>query len=282
MINVVCVNQGTKYGSIYVDKLYNMVKRNLPLDFTFYCFTDTTITVNKNIILRPLPENVFRWWAKLFLFSKMSGLRGIIMYFDLDTVICNNLTKLVKFHSSHREKLILCSSVVDSRKLSLNFLKKPLLRRYFKENGLFNTSFMMWSSDLSNNIWDNFLLNKENIIKNYFADDSYISKNYLHILKSIPSEWFYYYNNTSRDVVLSKNDYKNQFMNADLNLDMLKFKKDNNELFDIIYKNMLNSELCVFKEKEELNINKQVCMLLFPGYPKPHTIQDTIIVNNWI
>ena len=40
MINVCCVYYGNKYKAEYVQKLYNMVKRNLTVPHKFICFTD--------------------------------------------------------------------------------------------------------------------------------------------------------------------------------------------------------------------------------------------------
>ena len=49
MIHVNCVRWGTKYSIDYVNRLYNMVKRNLPAEFTFYCQTDDTHGMDSNI-----------------------------------------------------------------------------------------------------------------------------------------------------------------------------------------------------------------------------------------
>ena len=42
MINFVCVFYGNKYKPIYVQHLYNMVKRHLTVDHKFVCYTDNT------------------------------------------------------------------------------------------------------------------------------------------------------------------------------------------------------------------------------------------------
>ena len=39
-INVICVKEGTKYDSDYVNILYFMVKRNLTIPFDFICLTE--------------------------------------------------------------------------------------------------------------------------------------------------------------------------------------------------------------------------------------------------
>ncbi|MEE1122464.1 MAG: glycosyltransferase, partial [Acinetobacter pseudolwoffii] len=39
---VICMKWGTKYGSEYVNRLYNMVKRHTTVDFQMVCLTDRT------------------------------------------------------------------------------------------------------------------------------------------------------------------------------------------------------------------------------------------------
>ena len=38
--NIVCMKWGNAYGADYVNRLYNMVKRNMTRPFRFICFTD--------------------------------------------------------------------------------------------------------------------------------------------------------------------------------------------------------------------------------------------------
>ncbi|MCS6764076.1 MAG: hypothetical protein MO853_09145 [Candidatus Protistobacter heckmanni] len=40
MVDLVCVNWGTKYSPNYALRLYNMVRRNTARDFRFYVLTD--------------------------------------------------------------------------------------------------------------------------------------------------------------------------------------------------------------------------------------------------
>ena len=53
MIHVFSVRWGTKYSIDYVNRLYNMVKRNLRADFKFYCQTDDTQGMDTNIVALP-------------------------------------------------------------------------------------------------------------------------------------------------------------------------------------------------------------------------------------
>ena len=50
MVNVVCVKYGNKYDSSQVNILYEMVRRNISLPFSFSCFTDDSSGLDDNII----------------------------------------------------------------------------------------------------------------------------------------------------------------------------------------------------------------------------------------
>lgn len=78
MINVWCVCVGDKYDYSRVEALRHMVKKHLPLDHSFNVLTESG---------KP------GWWAKLDLFYKP----GPSIYFDLDTVIVNDLTLLADY-----------------------------------------------------------------------------------------------------------------------------------------------------------------------------------------
>ncbi len=92
MYNVVCVKYGDKYDPEYVNKLYGMVKRNLTLPFTFYCFTEDPENINPEIEIRPLNDDLHTWWHKLTLFkSTVHDLVGRTLYLDLDVVIVDNI-----------------------------------------------------------------------------------------------------------------------------------------------------------------------------------------------
>ena len=51
-VNIICMKWGNKYGPDYVNKLYNMVSRNLTRDFRFICFTEDGTGIKNNIEMR--------------------------------------------------------------------------------------------------------------------------------------------------------------------------------------------------------------------------------------
>ena len=46
---VLCLKHGTKYSADYVNRLYNMVKRNCRIDYEFVCMTEDANGLDSNI-----------------------------------------------------------------------------------------------------------------------------------------------------------------------------------------------------------------------------------------
>ena len=68
MVDVVCVNWGSKYPIEYTQRLYNMVRRNTSRDFKFYCLTDCVSNYSGNIHPIELKSGLTGWWNKMQLF----------------------------------------------------------------------------------------------------------------------------------------------------------------------------------------------------------------------
>jgi len=64
----------------------------LPMRYKFMCITDRTENIRgvDSYVETRLPG----WWAKMELFNPAARPNGRIVYFDLDTVICDDLTPL--------------------------------------------------------------------------------------------------------------------------------------------------------------------------------------------
>jgi hypothetical protein len=95
---VACLKWGDKYSSEYVNKLYNMVKRNLTIDYEFVCFTENPEGIDKHIITKPLPAlPLVGWWFKPWMFSKDTGLDGTVLFLDLDLIVFRNIDNLFSY-----------------------------------------------------------------------------------------------------------------------------------------------------------------------------------------
>lgn len=96
--NVICIKWGTKFGADYVNRLYNMVEKNLKIPHRFVCFTDNDAGLADGIEVRDLPpfeekKIPDKAWRKLSLFNeKLADLEGTALFLDLDIVIKGDLS----------------------------------------------------------------------------------------------------------------------------------------------------------------------------------------------
>ena len=131
MITVVCVKVGTKYNSEYVNKLQNMVSRHLTVPHDFICITDDHVGVNCKCILPDGEDN--GWWTKLTLFKKDPyGIKGKILYFDLDVVIRENIDCFANYRSD------------------FIIMKDKLMNMY-------NSSVFLLEAGSRPNVWDSYI-----------------------------------------------------------------------------------------------------------------------------
>mgnify|MGYP003327210734 CR=1 FL=1 len=94
-INCACLIHGVAYGWNYVDRLYNMLTRNLSQGVKLHVFTEPDRNVPAHMIKHELkdlgvsgPKQA--WWYKLQIFNS-EHYSGPLLYFDLDTVIVRNI-----------------------------------------------------------------------------------------------------------------------------------------------------------------------------------------------
>ena len=95
---------GTKYGSDYVNRLYNMVKRHTTVDFQMVCLTDRTDGIDPAVKCFPIPALALpegapeRGWNKLSTFEPdLYGLTGNALFLDLDVVIVDNIDEFFTY-----------------------------------------------------------------------------------------------------------------------------------------------------------------------------------------
>lgn len=98
---VLCVRFGPKYSRDYVEKLRNMVQRNVTVPYEFVCITDDSRPIDGvRLIVQPFQNYRKIWWHKIHMFDSSLPLYGRILYFDLDVIICNNINKLLIDHEN--------------------------------------------------------------------------------------------------------------------------------------------------------------------------------------
>lgn len=167
-MNVVCVKWGDKYDATYVNRLYSMVCRNMPVDFTFYCYTDDPQHIHKDVKCIPITSNLTGWWPKIDLLQIFT--EGDTILFDLDVIILNPLDRL-------------CS--IKTRTLSVLYAqwKEGFVRPSPKErfSTLYNSSIMKWSGSQGLEVYDYFQKHKDMILFKYTGIDRFLFNEPVHV-----------------------------------------------------------------------------------------------------
>lgn len=161
MLNVVCVKWGDLYSADYVNKLYDMVTRNLGENVIgkFICFTDDCIDIYPQIEARLLPGNLVGWWNKLYLFKEGLFPKGDrIIYLDLDTVIVGSLDEIFSFDDSF-----------------------AILEDFYRKGGL-QSSIMGWEADSYTDIYKDY---EDQEFPNLEGGDQEFIENFFNYLKEI-------------------------------------------------------------------------------------------------
>ncbi len=182
MLNVISLKHGTKYGSEYVNKLYNMVSRNLTVPFDFYCFTEDPTNLNPKIKIKTLPRGLFTgWWWKPYIFKQGHFPDGDLnLFFDLDMVIAGNIDKLVSY---------LPGEFVGLEDVGRVFRRVP---------PKLGSAVLRWPSNHYSNIWEK-LEKDPTLVKKFHGDQDWIWHLYKNQIKFFPETWIQSYKWEIRD-----------------------------------------------------------------------------------
>ena len=108
-----------------------MVSRNLRTEHRFVCLTDQSLRGVETINVQPYPR-LKAWWNKVRLFDPALGLRGRIVYLDLDVLVVGDLLPVAEFPAP------LALIPTAGRHVPTDEVKK-VVRRY-------NSSVMVWDA----------------------------------------------------------------------------------------------------------------------------------------
>ena len=188
-IVVLCVRYGKKYNKGYVERLRNMVKKHLTIPYEFVCLTDDPQLI-KGVRLIYQPASAYNklWWHKVHMFDPTLPIKGRILYFDLDVIICNNINKLVE-------------------NLKSEFMGIRDFNRKFHPNWKFlNSSVMSWNHGDHAEIWNKFRKDVKTATKLH-GDQDWIFQCAKNIIKYWPIEWIlsYKWEIRSKDDLIVKN-----------------------------------------------------------------------------
>lgn len=162
-LDVACVIHGNAYSWDYVEKLYTMASRFILRPIRFHVYTEPERPVPRHMIRHNLVEwpgvsgPRKSWWYKMQMFDP-SHHAGPLLYFDLDTIVLNDLSWI---------------NELDSRYFWAVRDFKYLWRPNFA--GL-NSSMMFWDTTKHSYLWANF--QQQNIydaIKRYHGDQDFLT-----------------------------------------------------------------------------------------------------------
>lgn len=160
MINVVCVKYGDKYTEEHVNRLYEMVRRNISLPFYFYCLTENSKGLHSDVLHIPLDLSLEleTYWYKLTIFNKdLYGNNNLTLYLDLDTIVQNPLDDLFK-DPVKPMRIVFTDLFISPNKNHVEFCKHP---------SIVNSSIMLFRPSRTNYITEHFLQDPDYYILEY-------------------------------------------------------------------------------------------------------------------
>jgi len=169
MIKFICFKWGTKYPALYVNRLYSMVNRNCDLPFKFYCITDDITDIRSEVICKDIKEYSAFKGSRLSVFTveKASAFQsgflncdGPCVLLDLDILIHGNLTSYLK-------------TCFTEFRIIKNYWQPPdaTITHYGHIYCAINSSFVTWSGNQANHVFDFYKKNIEKISKIYWSLD---------------------------------------------------------------------------------------------------------------
>jgi len=169
---VVCLKYGDKYSASYVNRLYNMVQRNLSLDHEFICYTEDPTDIDSGIRIEPLPALAVQgWWFKPMFFNPELGLKGIILFLDLDIVIFENINNLFEY--------------MPGKFCIIRDFNRHLIKNYPK----FNSSIFRLETGQHSNIYSEFIRDISSITRRFQGDQDWIRHCIKLNFEYWPDEW---------------------------------------------------------------------------------------------
>lgn len=174
-LTVLCVKFGTKYGRDYVERLRNMVARNLTLDYEFVCLTDDKHSIDgvRSIVQEP-KDYRHLWWHKVHMFDSGLELGRRVLYFDLDVIIHDNIDRLILEYQNQ-------------------FLGiRDFNRKFHPSWKHLNSSVMSWTHGQEHRVYDDFLSDIPAAVKLH-GDQDWIWRHSKERIEFWPDQWIQSY-----------------------------------------------------------------------------------------
>ena len=164
VIDCACVIHSTLYSWTYVERLTNMIQRNMPREIRMHVYTEHDRSVPPQYVKHCLEDwkgisgPKRSWWYKMQLFNPAFH-AGPLLYFDLDCVIVKNLSWVLDSSPEYFWAL-----------KDFRVLQNPNIQSL-------NSSVMWWDTTEFADVWEKF--SNENItetIKKYPGDQDYLTQ----------------------------------------------------------------------------------------------------------
>lgn len=177
MINVITVKYGHKvYNHEYVNKMYNMIERNLTLPYKFYCLTEDPTGLNENINVIPLPTEykLEGWWWKTYMFKEGLFEYDTNFYIDLDMIVMSNIDHYMTYEPN----------------LFLGLRDVSYVR--IETVNTLGSGLMKWPNNKYSDIWENMTVRGSNVMATYkrSGDQAYIWDKHKEEIYFFPEEWY--------------------------------------------------------------------------------------------
>lgn len=249
MKSFVCVCTGTKYGTEYVDKLYNMTSRHAS-DFKFFVITDAKKNwrpeINQIIVEPVFPT----WWNKIHMFRDDIGLEGRVLFMDLDVVIFRNIDQFWDFEG-------------DAFVIIQDFNRCRIPNYHVR-----NSSVMKFNAGQEVHIWKEFLGNPQGVMKKYRGDQDYMTAKYRDG-PIWPREWIMSY---KWEIGLEPGEKKRS------SHDLFVKERITREKHTVIK----NGKKVIEEKIKKFNLPDDCSVAVFHGKPNPSEIQhDPLVIDNW-
>jgi alpha-N-acetylglucosamine transferase len=165
--------QPTIYDESWVEKLKNMVERNLTMQHEFVCLSNTDISVCRKI---PLEYCLPGWWSKVELFNQSFG--DWVLYLDLDVLIMQNIDGMIHRAMSAPQGFMITQGRRPGARL--NKEKKLEIRDYQSSVFCYNSTLLQYR--------DFFKMLTISDIRKYHSDQDYMADKWPR-LDTFPNEW---------------------------------------------------------------------------------------------
>jgi hypothetical protein len=180
VVNFVCLKWGTKYDASFVNRLYTMIVRNCKVPFTLHCCTEDPSGIHPEINIIPLPNyDLESFWYKVWITSNEFPVEGKCIFFDLDIVIQNDLSKLIEYECNDKIMVLKAQWRWNSIRKGMPMTK-------------INSSVMIWdNTKRTDTMFSTMMTDPEFYMFRYNGNDDYLEARYKSDYETLPHEWFY-------------------------------------------------------------------------------------------